>query len=122
MARNSERLYIARPGAAAGTSTTVALAAATAKTVVACLGSSTDTLSLVRWSVSFDGVTATAVPAVVEVLLISTLGTFDREHPEPVDGIPVGVVCDRGLQPHGRADRCARPRPDVRSGHDGPVP
>ena len=86
MARNSERLYIARSGASATATTTVALVAATAKTVVACLGSSTDTLSLVRWSVSFDGVTATAVPALVEVGIITALGTSTAFTPAQLTG------------------------------------
>jgi hypothetical protein len=56
VARNSERLYVARSGSSATNSTTVAMVAATAKTVVQVLGSSTDTLSLVRIEVSFAGV------------------------------------------------------------------
>jgi hypothetical protein len=75
MASSSDRLYIARSGAAANTSVAVATVAATAKTVVAVLGSSTDTLSLKRVRVSFNSVTASDVPALVEVGIITTAGT-----------------------------------------------
>ena len=45
----------------------LALTAATAKTILNVINSSTGLIRLIAFSVSFDGVTATAVPAVVEL-------------------------------------------------------
>lgn len=45
----------------------LALSAATAKTILNVINSSTGLVRLVEFSVSFDGATATAVPAVVEL-------------------------------------------------------
>ena len=75
MASTSERLYVVRSGTSATNSTAVALTAATVKTVVAVLGSAADTLSLKRVRVSFASVTATDVPALVEVGFVTTIGT-----------------------------------------------
>jgi hypothetical protein len=75
MASTNERIYVVRSGTSATNSTAVALVAATVKTVIAVLGSATDTISLKRVRVSFASVTATDVPALVEVGIISTLGT-----------------------------------------------
>lgn len=75
MARTSERLYVARSGTSATNTTAVSLSAATAKTPVAVLGSANDSISLLRVKVSFNSVTATDVPAVVEVGIITALGT-----------------------------------------------
>jgi hypothetical protein len=72
----AERTYVVRSGSSATNSTTVALGAATAKSVIAFLGSSTDTLALIEFTVSFPSVTATDVPAVVELGEISALGTM----------------------------------------------
>lgn len=86
MARNSERLYLTRSGTGATNTTAVALTAATAKSVVGVLGSANDTLSLVRISLSFNSVTATDVPAVVEVGIISALGTTTAFTPAQITG------------------------------------
>lgn len=75
MASTSERIYVVRSGTSATNSTAVALAAATAKTVISVLGSAADTISLKRLRVSFASVTATDVPALVEVGIITALGT-----------------------------------------------
>ena len=96
MARTSERLYIARSGTSATNTTTVALAAATAKTVVSVLGSPADTIGLLRVRISFDGVTATAVPAVVEIGITSTLGTVSSFTPAQVTGSTVASSCTAG--------------------------
>lgn len=88
MARTSERLYVARSGTSATNTTPVALAAGTAKTVVGVLGSAADTLAMVRLEVSFDGVTATAVPAVVELGIITALGTTSAFTPVQSTGSP----------------------------------
>jgi hypothetical protein len=52
-----------------------ALAAATAETLVGVLGATTVKARLVEWGVSFDGVTATDAPVVVELYQITTSGT-----------------------------------------------
>ena len=62
MASTSERIYVVRSGTSATNSTAVSLTAATAKTVVAVLGSANDTISLKRFRVSFPSVTATDDP------------------------------------------------------------
>lgn len=72
---NALRLYTARSGSSATNSTTVALSAATAKSVVGVLGAATDTIAVVEFGVSFNSVTATDVPATVELGVISALGT-----------------------------------------------
>lgn len=86
MAATSERTYVARSGTSATNTTTVAVAAATAKTVVAVLGSSADTLGLRRVRVSFNSVTSTDAPAVVEVGIISAIGTVTSFTPVQVAG------------------------------------
>jgi uncharacterized protein YccT (UPF0319 family) len=53
----------------------VALAAATAKTIMEVATPSTRTVRLISWSVEFDGVTATAVPVKVELLRASAVIT-----------------------------------------------
>lgn len=72
----ADRGYVARSGTSATNTTPVALAAATAKTVVAMLGAASDTLNVDEIGISFDGVTSAAVPAIVELIEISTLGTM----------------------------------------------
>lgn len=96
MARNSERLYVVRSGTSATNTTAVSLSAATAKSVVAVLGAATDTLSLVRFSVSFNSVTATDVPALVEIGIISALGTTTAFTPTQVTGSPVASTATAG--------------------------
>lgn len=75
MATSSERMYVVRSGAAANTSVTVALVAATAKTVVGVFGTAGTTLALKRWRVSFNSVTATDAPALVEIGITTAAGT-----------------------------------------------
>lgn len=75
MATTSLRTYVARSGAAADTTAPVALVAATAKVVLSILAPATTPVSVHRWVVSFDSVTAAHVPAVVELLITSTLGS-----------------------------------------------
>ena len=54
----------------------VALAAATAKTVVQIANAANHRAKLVKWSVSFDGTSGTAEPVVVELLRQTTAGTM----------------------------------------------
>lgn len=80
------RGYVARSGSSATNTAPVALAAATAKTVVAVLGASSDTLNVDEIGVSFDGITSAAVPATVELLEISALGTVTSFTPNQLYG------------------------------------
>lgn len=96
MARNSERLYTARSGSSATNTTAVAMVAATAKTVVQVLGASTDTIVPVRIKVSFDGVTASAVPAVVEIGIITAAGTSTAFTPVQHSGSPLASSASAG--------------------------
>lgn len=75
MASSPERVYVVRSGSSATNTTAVALVAATAKTVLSVLGTANDTLGLKRVRVSFNSVTATDAPAIVEIGITSTLGT-----------------------------------------------
>ena len=72
----AERGYIVRSGTSATNTTGVALVAATAKTVVAILGSSADTVCVEEITVSFASATATDAPATVELGRITALGTM----------------------------------------------
>lgn len=97
MARTSDRLYVARSGASAITTATVAMVAATAKTVVGVFGTAATTLALNRILISFDGVTATAVPALVEVGITSAAGTVGTAFtPVQWSGATVASVCSAG--------------------------
>lgn len=86
MASTSERLYVVRSGTSATNSTAVATVAATAKTVITVLGSATDTICLKRVRVSFASVTATDVPALVEVGITTTAGTSTAFTPVQIVG------------------------------------
>jgi hypothetical protein len=96
MSMNSNRVYLARSGAAQNTSTPVALVAATAKTVVSTLGTANTTLALFRWRVSFNSVAATDAPALVEVGIVSTLGTVTAFTPSQIFGTSVASVATAG--------------------------
>lgn len=97
MARNSERLYVARSGSSATNTTAVAMVAATAKTVVQVLGSANDTIAPVRIKVSFDGVTTTAVPALLEIGIITAAGTVGTSFtPVQWSGSPLASSCSAG--------------------------
>lgn len=58
-------------GYAADTEGAVALAAATAKTILGVKSNAAFGLDLVHWEVSFDGVTASAVPVLCELLYLT---------------------------------------------------
>ena len=75
MASTSERLYVVRSGTSATNSTAVSLTAATAKTALAVLGSSADSICLKRVRLSFNSVTSSDAPALVEVGIITAIGT-----------------------------------------------
>lgn len=96
MARNSERLYVARSGSSATNTTAVAMVAATAKTVVQVIGSSTDTIVPVRFKISFDGVTTTAVPPVIELGIITAAGTNTAFTPVQMSGSPLASSATAG--------------------------
>ena len=96
MATNALRTYVARSGTSATNTTGVSLTAATAKTVVGVLGASTDTIGLVRIKVSFASATATDAPAIVEVGIISALGTSTAFTPVQWSGSPVASTATAG--------------------------
>lgn len=95
MSRN-ERLYVARPGTSATNSTAVATSAATTKTIVGVIGSAADTIALKRVRVSFASVTATDVPALVELGIITALGTSTAFTPVQHTGSPAASSCTAG--------------------------
>jgi hypothetical protein len=86
MASTSERLYVVRSGTSATNSTAVALVAATAKTVIGVMASSQDVFCLKRVRLSFASVTATDVPALVEVGITTAAGTSTAFTPVQVVG------------------------------------
>lgn len=86
MASTSERIYVARSGTSATNTTAVATVAATAKTIVAVLGSATDSICLKRVRISFASVTATDVPALIEIGIITALGTSTAFTPVQTSG------------------------------------
>jgi hypothetical protein len=97
MATTSLRQYVVRSGAAANTSTSVSLVAATAKTVVGVLGASTNTLSLHRFQVSFPSVTATDIPALVEVGITTAAGTVGTAYtPTQISGSTLASAAAAG--------------------------
>lgn len=63
----------------------VALVAATAKTILQVATPATTRAVLREVQVSFDGVSATAVPALVEILTQTTAGTMTAVTPTPHD-------------------------------------
>lgn len=96
MASTSERIYVVRSGTSATNSTPVALVAATAKTVVSVLGASNDTISLKRVRVSFNSVTATDAPALIEVGITTALGTVTAFTPVQTVGSSIASSCTAG--------------------------
>jgi hypothetical protein len=96
MATTALRTYTARSGSSATNSTTVALVAATAKSVVGVLGASSDTINLVHGIVSFSSATSTDAPAVVEFGLITALGTTTSFTPVQQTGIVVASSATAG--------------------------
>jgi hypothetical protein len=97
MARNSDRLYVVRSGTSATNTTAVAMAAATAKTVVGVFGTSGTTPSLVRVKLSFDGVTTTAIPCVVEIGITTAAGTVGTAFtPVQLSGQALASPCAAG--------------------------
>lgn len=79
---------MAQPGFVASTEGAVSLSAATAKTILAVIPATNKGLTLCEIDVSFDGVTASAVPVLVE-LVVSTggaAGTSSSVTPRPVRG------------------------------------
>lgn len=74
----------------------IALVAATAKSIAELGTASTDRARIVEWSVTFDGVTATAIPVKVEVgrfsAAVTTATTFTADKLDPADGAPAAVA------------------------------
>lgn len=101
MGSTALRSYVVRSGSGATNTTPVALVAATAKTVVAALGSSGDSIGLLRAKVSFDGVTGTAVPALVEIGVITALGTMTSFTPVQNSGVVMASSASAGYNASG---------------------
>lgn len=83
------------------TSAAVALSAATAKTILAVRGGAAFGLDLRRWGVSFDGVTASAVPVLVELCAWSGAGSGTSTAATPVQ--TGGRVIAHGVGGSGQA-------------------
>lgn len=97
MASSGERLYVVRSGAAANTSVAVATVAATAKTIVGVMGTAGTSICLKRVRISFASVTATDVPALVEVGIITAAGTVGTAFtPVQVTGHTLASACAAG--------------------------
>jgi hypothetical protein len=97
MANTSNRTYLVRSGASATASTPVALVAATAKTVVGVFGTAGTTIALLRWRVSFNSVTSTDAPALVEVGLTTAAGTVGTSFtPAQITGSTMASACAAG--------------------------
>lgn len=97
MANTSNRTYVVRSGAATNTSVAVALVAATAKTVVGVFGTSGTTIALLRFRVSFASVTATDVPALVEIGITTAAGTVGTAYtPAQITGSTLASACAAG--------------------------
>jgi len=91
-----ERLYMVRSGSSATNSTAVSLTAATTKTVLSVLGTAGTTISLKRVRVSFASVTASDVPALVEIGITTTLGTVTAFTPVETCGSTLASACSAG--------------------------
>lgn len=77
-----------------------ALSAATAKSIMSVIAGAADAATLVEFSVSFDGVTASAVPVLVELCQSTqaTAGTTTAFTPLQIRGWPGGAAtCTAGV-------------------------
>ena len=95
------RGYTARSGSSGTVSTPVALAAGVAKSVVGVLGASGDSINVDELGISFDGVTSAAVPALVELLEISALGTMTAFTPQQTYGPVIASSASAGYNASG---------------------
>jgi hypothetical protein len=66
---------MSKAGYSAATGAPVALAAATAKTVLSVIAPAQFGVDLTKYRIGFDGVTASAVPVLVEIVSFTTDGT-----------------------------------------------
>lgn len=80
-------------GYTATTEGSEALAAATAETVIQLRGATTTNARIRRWWVSFDGVTAAAVPVTVRLLRQTTDGTGSAATEVKLDPGSVAAAC-----------------------------
>lgn len=96
MATTALRTYVARSGTSATNTTAVSLVAATAKSVVGVLGSSSDSINLLRVKIAFSSATATDAPALVEVGIITALGTTTSFTPVQASGINMASSATAG--------------------------
>lgn len=96
MASTSDRLYVARSGAAQNSSTFVSTVAATAKTVIGVMGTAGTSIALKGFVVSFASVTATDAPAWVELGIITAAGTSTAFTPVQSSGHTLASACAAG--------------------------
>lgn len=97
MALTSTRMYVVRSGSSATNSTTVSLSAATTKTVVGVFGTSGTTIALNRARVSFNSVTSTDAPALVEIGITTAAGTVGTSFtPVQFTGSTLASACAAG--------------------------
>lgn len=90
-------MYMVRSGTSATAAPVpVALAAGVPKTVLSVFGTAATTLALKRIRISFDSVTATDVPAVVEVGFTTALGTRTAFTPVQHSGSTLSSVASGG--------------------------
>lgn len=62
-----------------------ALAAATAETIIQGVASASKSVRLVRWGISFNGVSVTDAPVLVELLRLTSAGTSSAFTPVKLD-------------------------------------
>lgn len=96
MASTALRTYVARSGTSATNTTAVSLSASTAKSVVGVIGSAADTLNLLRAKISFASATSTDAPAIVEIGIITALGTMTSFTPVQWSGSPAASSASAG--------------------------
>ena len=93
MASTSERLYVARSGASATASVSVATVAATAKTIISVFGTAGTSIALKGFVVSFNSVTATDAPTWFEIGITTALGTGTSFTPVQMTGHTLASAC-----------------------------
>jgi hypothetical protein len=89
-------MYVVRSGTSATAAPAPVSVGTTAKTVLSVLGTAATSIALNRVRVSFNSVTATDAPAVVEVGLITALGTVTAFTPVQHSGPTIASVASAG--------------------------
>ena len=87
---------MAKAGYSVATGASVSLASGVAKTALDVLAPASFGLDLQKVRFSFDGVTASAVPVLVELITISALGTNTSATPVQIYGRTIAHGCTAG--------------------------